>query len=162
MFCCCLFFVFFAFLFLFCFYCLFWFWGVLFGCFLVLCFFFCFFGFNFIVCLGFCWSVCFLFFPFFLFFWPCHRMCRVLVPWLGVEPKLPCCECQVLATGPPGSSQPQGILIGLNSLGVPILAPRPGSTQQPASTSAGTPQAKQPARQGHIPTHQQTVCLKLN
>ena len=37
---------------------------------------------------------------------------------------------------------------------------RPGPTQQPAGSSAGTPQAKQPAKQEHSPTHQQIGCLK--
>ena len=46
---------------------------------------------------------------------------------------------------------------------VTILAPRSGPTLQPAGSSAGRPQAKQPALVGgrHSPTHQQTGSLKL-
>ena len=39
---------------------------------------------------------------------------------------------------------------------VAILAPRPGPNQQPAGSSAGMPQAKQPTGWEHSPTHQQT------
>ena len=45
---------------------------------------------------------------------------------------------------------------------VTILALRPGPTQQPEGSSAGTPQAKQPTAWEHRPTHQQTGCLKLS
>ena len=44
---------------------------------------------------------------------------------------------------------------------VPILAPRSNPTQQPTGSRAGMPQTKQPERQEHSPTHQQTRCLKL-
>ena len=37
---------------------------------------------------------------------------------------------------------------------------RPGPTQQPAVSSAGTPQAKQPKSWEHSPTHKYTGCLR--
>ena len=39
------------------------------------------------------------------------------------------------------------------------MAPRPGPTQQPAGSSAGMPQTKQPTGWEHSPTHQQTAPL---
>ena len=42
---------------------------------------------------------------------------------------------------------------------LPISAPRAGPIQQPTGSRAGTPQAKQQARQENNPTHQQTGCL---
>ena len=44
-------------------------------------------------------------------------------------------------------------------LEVAILPLRPGPTQLPAGSSAGTSQAKQPIGWEHSPTHQQTGCL---
>ena len=41
-----------------------------------------------------------------------------------------------------------------------IFSPRPGPTQQPVGSSAGTPQAKQPTGWEHSPIHQETGCLK--
>ena len=41
-----------------------------------------------------------------------------------------------------------------------ILTPRPGPTQQPAGSSAGTSQAKQSIGLEHSTMHQQTGCLK--
>ena len=43
---------------------------------------------------------------------------------------------------------------------VSVLATRPGPTQQPAGSSARTPQAKQTTEWEHSPTHQQIGCLK--
>ena len=44
-------------------------------------------------------------------------------------------------------------------LEVAIFSPRPSPTQQPVSSSAETPQAKQSTGQEYSPTHQQTGCL---
>ena len=38
-----------------------------------------------------------------------------------------------------------------------FFPPRPGPTQRPVGTSAGTPQAKQPTGREHSPTHQQRL-----
>ena len=45
-------------------------------------------------------------------------------------------------------------------LEVTTLASRPGPTQHPAASSAGTPQPKQRTGWEHSPIHQQTGCLK--
>ena len=45
-------------------------------------------------------------------------------------------------------------------LEVTTVAPRTGPTQQPAGSSAGTPQAKKTTGWEHSLTHQQTGCLK--
>ena len=45
-------------------------------------------------------------------------------------------------------------------LDAPTLMPRPSFTQQSKGASCGMSQAKQPMRQEHGPTHQQTGCLK--
>ena len=42
-----------------------------------------------------------------------------------------------------------------------VISTRPGPTQHPVSSSAGTPQAKQPTGQEHSATHQQAGGLKL-
>ena len=42
-----------------------------------------------------------------------------------------------------------------------ILTPRPGPTQQPVGSSAGTPQHKQATGWGNGPAHQQTGCLVI-
>ena len=41
-------------------------------------------------------------------------------------------------------------------------APRFGPTQQPAGSSTGMPQAKQPTGREHSPSHQQAGCLKTS
>ena len=38
---------------------------------------------------------------FFLTFCSCRMKCRILVPWLGIEPTPVHCKCGVLTTGPP-------------------------------------------------------------
>ena len=53
----------------------------------------------------FLWGVfCFLWgessFFFFFFFWPCYMVCRILVPWPGIEPRPWQWKRQVLTTGP--------------------------------------------------------------
>ena len=35
-----------------------------------------------------------------------HQACRILAPWLGIEPTPPALEGKVLTTGPPGKSGP--------------------------------------------------------
>ena len=39
------------------------------------------------------------------FFWLCHKACRILIPWVEIEPTPWQWQHQVLATGPPGNFQ---------------------------------------------------------
>ena len=95
--------------------------------------------------LGFCLFDCLGFLCFFLFFvlffllpfLPCHVACRGLVLCLGVGSEPPRWESQVQDIRPPKNSWPCGKLIGECSPEVFISTLRPGSTQQPASSSAG-------------------------
>ena len=83
--------------------------------------------------------VCCLFvlFCLFLVFLPHSAAFRVLVPRpaIGLEPLRG--ERRIQATGLTENFRLQRILIGVTLPGVLILAPRPGSNQQPANSSAG-------------------------
>ena len=35
--------------------------------------------------------------------WPCLAACRILVPWLGIEPRSPWWKCWLLTSEPPGN-----------------------------------------------------------
>ena len=54
----------------------------------------------------------------------------------------------------------QGTLISVSSPGGRHFGTETWPHQQPAGSSAGTPQSKQPTGWEHSPTHQQTGCLK--
>ena len=62
----------------------------------------------------------------------------------------------------PGGRGPSEYSLAWTLLEVTILALRPGLTQQPAGSSAGMPEAKQPTGWEHSSTHQQTGCLNLS
>ena len=112
----CLFFVFVSFVFIVCYGLGVFLFGWLFSCFL------CIFSFLFLFVSVLFFVLTFVcLFSILFFFGPCCTACGVLVLQLGVGPELLWWECQVLGAGTPENSWPQGILIGMNSLGSPHL-----------------------------------------
>ena len=95
----------------------------------------------------------------FFFNWLCCVSCRVLVswPWVTTEPQL--WEHWDQATGPPDNSCPLGILIGMSSPRMPHLNSKTRLQPTACKLHCWAPQAKQQARQGQSPTHQQISCL---
>ena len=113
--------------------------------------------FCFAICLGFCMFVFFSFFLFLSFFF--LRLCSVayglLVPQTGVSPGTPGWEHQVQEAGLPENSWAQGVLIGMcTPRGIHL------DTKTACRLQCWRPHTKQPSRQEHRPTHQQTGCPK--
>ena len=79
--------------------------------------------------------------------------CRILVHKPGVGSKLLWWELQVQSTGLTENLRPQGIFIGVRSHRVPRLSTKTQLCPIAYKPQCWTPQAKQPVRQEHNPTH---------
>ena len=113
------------------------------------------------VCLFLFARFCFYYLPWALFVWfffsflPRHVACRVFIPRPEVGPEPLWWEPQIQATGLPENFRPNGILIAVSSPRGPHLGTKTQLHPTACKLQCWTPQAKQPARKEHSPTHQQ-------